>query len=506
MTALVFSAALALWLVAAAAGPLSKRTRLESRAVTMIVAIIFGAGGLLARVHAFNRSLWLDEFGTLWAIEGGLEQTISRVIDFHGQSPLYYLAVWPLVHWVGESEFLLRLPSFIFGATAVALIYATGDLIGGRRAAILAASVAWLSIPITGASVNARPYALAMLFGALALFGFAGAVCRGRRRYRACFVAGGAGLVLTHFVYGPLLIGIGASYLLFRDLQQLYTRRLFVVDVLSQFLLAMISAPQLMALWARRESLVWTVTPNYLLFLAILIPLAVPALAGPVARARSQSPSLELALWLSIAAQITILTALSAAGTNLLVPRYLDIIAVPVAVAAGLSLARLPPPAAAIAAGYMLTITCVITLSARASSGYFVVVPYEDWRAAVRTLSAAVSSDPAPVLYRSGFVEQGTGDIRPGSILAAPLRGPAEQFPELSLISIPYAWQSTATDNDLEKTVRENVARRGVFYFLSGPGYVEHFVTWLDERFERRIRCEALGEFGGVDLLRCARQ
>ena len=67
------------------------------------------------RLYGFNRSLWLDEFGTLWAVEGSMGQLLERVQAFHGQSPFYYSLVWLWVNLLGESEIVMRGLSLILG-------------------------------------------------------------------------------------------------------------------------------------------------------------------------------------------------------------------------------------------------------------------------------------------------------------------------------------------------------------------------------------------------------
>ena len=74
-------------------------------------AMICGVLGLGFRLDGLGDSLWLDEFGTLWAVEGGLGTVMERVYEFHGQTPFYYVWPWLSIQLFGESEAALRLPS-----------------------------------------------------------------------------------------------------------------------------------------------------------------------------------------------------------------------------------------------------------------------------------------------------------------------------------------------------------------------------------------------------------
>src|SRR6187401_3676174 len=58
--------------------------------------------GMAVRLYNVTGSLWLDEFSTLWAVEGDLPTVSQRVISFQGQTPLYYWVAWAAVHSLGE--------------------------------------------------------------------------------------------------------------------------------------------------------------------------------------------------------------------------------------------------------------------------------------------------------------------------------------------------------------------------------------------------------------------
>ena len=124
------------------------------------------------RIAGFTNSLWLDEFGTLWTVEGNLRQTWHRAVTFHGQTPFYYLLAWVPVHTLGESEASLRLLSLASVCAATLVIWRIGVLAHGSRACLFGAALFWLCAPAVTNSANARPYALAMVTAAIAILGF----------------------------------------------------------------------------------------------------------------------------------------------------------------------------------------------------------------------------------------------------------------------------------------------------------------------------------------------
>ena len=63
-------------------------------------------------------SLWTDEFGTWWVINGSAHQVVDRAQAVQGQSPFYYLIAWIMRLLAGRSELWLRFPSLIFSFAA----------------------------------------------------------------------------------------------------------------------------------------------------------------------------------------------------------------------------------------------------------------------------------------------------------------------------------------------------------------------------------------------------
>jgi predicted membrane-bound mannosyltransferase len=130
-------------------------------ATAYLFAVAGGVAGLTFRLYGFNRSLWLDEFGTLWAIEGSFSQMWERANAFQGQSPFYYSLARLFVHLFVESEITLRFLSFILGLSAVYGVYLLGRFLDGRNSGLIAASLLWITPSMVQASADARPYALA---------------------------------------------------------------------------------------------------------------------------------------------------------------------------------------------------------------------------------------------------------------------------------------------------------------------------------------------------------
>ena len=84
------------------------------------------------------RPLWLDEVFTLQRVN--LPAPALVVDSFtHHHMPSFFLLLAPLAP-LGHPEFWLRLPSAVFGALAVVLVFLIAGRIAGRLAACLTAS------------------------------------------------------------------------------------------------------------------------------------------------------------------------------------------------------------------------------------------------------------------------------------------------------------------------------------------------------------------------------
>ncbi len=62
--------------------------------VTIGLIIVAAVAGGFLRLYGLDRSLWLDEFGTLWVAEGSLTALTDRGASFQAQSPFYYSIIW----------------------------------------------------------------------------------------------------------------------------------------------------------------------------------------------------------------------------------------------------------------------------------------------------------------------------------------------------------------------------------------------------------------------------
>jgi mannosyltransferase len=165
--------------------------------------------GIALRVHGLaSHPLWIDEYGTWWAVAGeGFGEVWRRVLAVQGQSPLYYVLVRATVDVLGTSPLSLRLPSLACGLALLALAYPLGRRIFGS---------AWMALLTVAAfSVNerliyytqeARPYGLALLLACTSMLFYLDCLRRGGRRAGAGYLASTAAAFYAHYLFGVVVL------------------------------------------------------------------------------------------------------------------------------------------------------------------------------------------------------------------------------------------------------------------------------------------------------------
>ncbi len=116
-----------------------------------------------------SRPFWLDEIFTLNRASLTPGALILDSFQNH-HMPSFFLMLAPLTH-LAHAQFWLRLPSALFGAAAVALVFVIASRVAGRLAGVVAALVLGLSPTVLAFAQEARSYTLMMTLVLIALYG-----------------------------------------------------------------------------------------------------------------------------------------------------------------------------------------------------------------------------------------------------------------------------------------------------------------------------------------------
>jgi 4-amino-4-deoxy-L-arabinose transferase-like glycosyltransferase len=150
-----------------------------------------------------SKSLWFDELGTLtnasW--QGSWADTIQNpsTIPTLPKPPLFFLVTRVFLA-LGDLVFALRLPSVLFAALTIPLIYALGTALFGRLVGLLASFLLAIAPLQVRYAQEARMYAMLTFFCVLSLYLFWRAITTGEGRWWLGFVVVAAlGLYIHQF-------------------------------------------------------------------------------------------------------------------------------------------------------------------------------------------------------------------------------------------------------------------------------------------------------------------
>ena len=142
----------------------------QRRQAFWLVPLAIGALALALRLYGLgDKPFWLDELASLHRATISLPDLVTQ--SLHSKHyPSYFLLLW-LVAKLGVSQFLLRLPSAVFGAVNAALVAAMGREAAGPRAGAAAGLLMALSPFDVQYGQEARSYTLVTCLILVALFG-----------------------------------------------------------------------------------------------------------------------------------------------------------------------------------------------------------------------------------------------------------------------------------------------------------------------------------------------
>lgn len=146
-----------------------RRPRVPLGRAAIAATLVFVVAAVLRLPSCFE-SFWLDELHSAWSVWGTLGDVMPRAAAGN-QTPIYFWGLWLWKQVAGESEVLLRLPSVLASSLAAALVtYGIARHRGDLMAAIIGGLVLAAEANSLFYGTELRPFAFAMLFGAVACY------------------------------------------------------------------------------------------------------------------------------------------------------------------------------------------------------------------------------------------------------------------------------------------------------------------------------------------------
>ena len=133
--------------------------------------------GFVLRLVNINQSFWLDESVQALTSSSPFLNLFSELSgDFH--PPLYHFFMWGWVHLFGNSEFVMRLPSVLFGTATIYIVYLVAKQLINKKSKLinflpLVAALFLATAPFhIYYSQEARTYALTAFSTSLSFYWF----------------------------------------------------------------------------------------------------------------------------------------------------------------------------------------------------------------------------------------------------------------------------------------------------------------------------------------------
>lgn len=179
----------------------------------LIAILLLAAGWRLGTLG--SQSLWYDEaFTPVHVLHAGLGATLRSVAHTENSPPLWYMLEWVVYRLFGDGAFALRAISALAGVAAVAVAWAIGSQLVGRRAAIAAAALLAANPLLVWYSQEARSYGLFVFTIALAMLCFLRALERPIKGRLIAFALSASAALLTHY-FAVFLLAPMVLFLLF---------------------------------------------------------------------------------------------------------------------------------------------------------------------------------------------------------------------------------------------------------------------------------------------------
>ncbi len=178
------------------------------------LAALTAAGLALRLVHLTRFELFVDEAATWWFAQMTASGRLAEQMSLEPTPPLYYALVGLLIKLFGDSDFVLRLPSVVFGAAGIPTVYVLGRVLFSGRVGWIAACLLTIHPLHVFYSREARVYPLLLCLTMWTLWALWRALDRDTTRAWVIF---GALLVATcysHF-YGLFLAATAGVAIVF---------------------------------------------------------------------------------------------------------------------------------------------------------------------------------------------------------------------------------------------------------------------------------------------------
>ncbi len=383
---------------------------------------------LITWVPPMFRSLWVDELGTFWAINGSLAEAVSRAPQAN-QSPFTFVLMWAWNRALSPSDFGLRVLPVLFGLGALAVLYSTGKRLGGGAMGWYTVAAGAAMYEMRALVVNFRPYAFALFFFALStrlLIAWDDKPSKGN--------AIGYMLATAATVWSVLYFGLAfAGHVLFVLWRRKEGGRSslagFFTMVSGAVVLCLPLIPQVVSLAARADTLQFSGIPSIRLVVDGLIPIGMAGswlliilVSGlPSAWVVRRSDRVLIG-WLAVAPTVVLYVLTVLTDFGLWTVRYRSVLLLGFALAAAVWIAGYTDDRARVRAIIALLLVGVLVSPPNDFTSR------QDWRGALAMADSTISGDGLLILG-SGLIEASSLAALDDEALSQFIASPLSRYP-----------------------------------------------------------------------------
>jgi len=154
---------------------LFKRVSVNVNAENALLFLLISLGSFLRLYKLDNKGLWFDEIGEVIVASSNSISDVLLGASHHLAPPLDYLILHVFLHF-GNSDFIVRFPSVIFGILSIPLIYKIGKLLFGVKEGLIGAFLLSIAPMHIWYSQETRMYSLFVFLSLLSLLFFIKAI------------------------------------------------------------------------------------------------------------------------------------------------------------------------------------------------------------------------------------------------------------------------------------------------------------------------------------------
>jgi len=225
---------------------MKKRDFLSNKFDYILLASVLIIGIIIRYWGLGEKSLWIDEiYSNLFASQKSVFTGLLCILS-DLSPPVYYFVLTFWTKLFGNSEFMLRFPSFLAGILLIPFVYLSAKKIFDKKTAVLATIFTSFSPSLLYYSQEARPYSLFVLFCCITIFLWIDLVHKIKdgepdAKTFISYTAASLAAILTHY-WGAVLIGFQLLYLIVfsvrkkRELYSLITATLNIIFISGIFL------------------------------------------------------------------------------------------------------------------------------------------------------------------------------------------------------------------------------------------------------------------------------